>query len=167
MKIILETERLLLREFSPEDGFHFYHLNNDPEVIKYTGNNAFETLEEANDFIINYPDYRRYGFGRWAVILKETDEFLGWCGLKFENEKDEIDLGFRFYKKHWGKGYATESAMACVNYGFTELKIKEIVGRAYIENRASIIVLKKCGLNFVENFIYDNREAVKYVIKND
>ena len=75
MKIILETERLLLREFSPEDGFHFYHLNNDPEVIKYTGNNAFETLEEANDFIINYPDYQRYGFGRWAVILKETDEF--------------------------------------------------------------------------------------------
>lgn len=167
MKIILETERLLLREFSPEDGFHFYHLNNDPEVIKYTGNNAFETLEEANDFIINYPDYQRYGFGRWAVILKETDEFLGWCGLKFENEKDEIDLGFRFYKKHWGKGYATESAMACVNYGFTELKIEEIVGRAYIENRASIIVLEKCGLNFVENFIYDNREAVKYVIKND
>jgi RimJ/RimL family protein N-acetyltransferase len=167
MKIILETERLLLREFTPKDGFHFYHLNNDPDVVKYTGNSAFSSLEEANKFILNYNDYKLNGFGRWAVLLKDTNEFLGWCGLKFEEEKNEIDLGFRFYKKYWRKGYATESAIACVNYGFNKLKLKEIVGRAYLENKASISVLKKCGLIFVENFIYDNKNAVKYCIKND
>lgn len=92
MNIILETQRLYLREFIDSDGFHFYKLNNDPEVIKYTGNKAFQSLNEATNFIKNYSDYNQNGFGRRAVCLKETNEFLGWCGLK--KEKGEIDLDF-------------------------------------------------------------------------
>jgi len=164
MKIILETERLYLREFIDNDGFHFYHLNNDKEVLKYTGNSPFENIEEANVFIRNYNDYKRNGFGRWAVCLKSTDEFLGWCGLKFDNEKNEVDLGFRFYRKNWNNGYATESAKACVKFGFEKLELRKIVGRAYIENKASIEVLKKCNLKFTKNFNYDNRLAVLYTI---
>jgi [ribosomal protein S5]-alanine N-acetyltransferase len=167
MKIILKTERLYLREFVNSDGFHFYHLNNDNNVIKYTGNKPFNSLKEAMDFIKNYSDYKQNGFGRWAVCLKETDEFLGWCGLKFDEEKGEIDLGYRFYKKHWGKGYATEAAFGCIEYGFSKLKIKEIVGRAYIENAASIKVLEKCNLRFKKEFIYDSKPAVLYTITND
>lgn len=167
MKIILETERLYLREFIASDGFHFYHLNNDKDVIKYTGNKPFKSLEEANNFINNYSDYKRNGYGRWAVCLKDTNEFLGWCGLKYDEEKKEIDLGYRFYKVYWGKGYATESAKACVNYGFLTLKISEIVGRAYVENPSSIEVLKKCNFKFKKQFKYDNRLAVFYTIKND
>ena len=87
MKIILETDRLYLREFLASDGIHFYHLNNDEEVIRYTGNEPFDSLEDAMNFIKNYSDYKRNGYGRWAVCLKETNEFLGWCGLKYENEK--------------------------------------------------------------------------------
>lgn len=167
MKIILKTERLYLREFIGVDGFHFYHLNNDNDVVKYTGNKPFNSLEEANNFIDNYNEYQINGFGRWAVCLRETDEFLGWCGLKFESEKNEIDLGYRFYKKHWNKGYATESAKACVKYGFSELKMTEIVGKAYVENEASVEVLKKCNFKFKKNFMYNNRLAVLYTISND
>ena len=167
MKIILETERLYLREFLPEDGLNFFNLNSDPEVIKYTGNKAFESLSEANSFILNYSDYKEHGFGRWAVCLKSTNKFLGWCGLKLEIDKNEIDLGFRFSKNNWGKGYATESAIACVKYGFNILNLKEIVGRAYVKNKASIHVLEKCGLKFKANFKYDNKLAVLYSIKND
>lgn len=167
MKIILETDRLYLREFLASDGIHFYHLNNDEEVIRYTGNEPFDSLEDAMNFIKNYSDYKRNGYGRWAVCLKETNEFLGWCGLKYEKENNEVDLGYRFYKKHWGMGYATESAKACVKFGFSTLKIKDIVGRATIENKASIDVLKKCNFNFIKDFIYDNRPAVLYSIKND
>jgi len=165
MNIILETQRLYLREFINSDGFHFYELNNDPEVIKYTGNKAFQSLDEANNFIKNYSDYRQNGFGRWAVCLKETDEFLGWCGLK--QEKQVIDLGFRFYKKYWNNGFATEAAKACINYGFLKLKLPEIIGRAYVKNTASIRVLKKCNLKFEKRFEYDKKPTVLYTIKND
>jgi RimJ/RimL family protein N-acetyltransferase len=167
MKIILETNRLYLREFIDADGFHFYHLNNDLDVIKYTGNEPFKSLSAATEFIKNYSDYQRNGYGRWAVCLKENNEFLGWCGLKYEVNTGEIDLGYRFYKKHWYKGYATESAKACVHYGFSKLKMKEIVGRATIKNIASIEVLKKCNLKFKEKFMYNNKPAVLYTIRND
>jgi len=167
MKIILETERLYLREFLDSDGYHFFHLNNDPDVIKYTGNSAFESLEEASRFIENYSDYERNGFGRWAVCLKTTNEFLGWCGLKFEEDSKEIDLGYRFYKKNWGRGYATEAAFACVKYGFETLNLKRIIGRSYLVNSGSIKVLENCNLKFESKMKYDNEPAVLYSIEND
>ena len=167
MKIIIKTTRLYLREFIESDGFHFYHLNNDVDVVKYTGNGSFKSLSDGTTFIKNYSDYQRNGYGRWAVCLKENNEFLGWCGLKYEEDKGEVDLGYRFYKKHWNKGFATESAKACVHYGFSKLKMKEIVGRAYIENSASIEVFKKCNLIFKEEFMYNNQPAVLYSIRND
>ena len=167
MKIILETERLYLREFIESDGFHFYHLNNDIEVLKYTGNKPFSSLEAANDFIFNYDEYKKNGFGRWAVCLKETNEFFGWCGLKFDKEKAEVDLGYRFYKKYWGKGYATEAALACINYGFLNFSLTKIIGRAHIENAPSIEVLKKCNFIFKKQFIYDKQPTVLYTLKND
>jgi len=162
MKVILETERLYLREFIASDGLHFYDLNNDFEVIKYTGNKPFKSLEEAMDFIKNYSDYKRNGYGRWSVCLKETHEFIGWCGLKYEEENKENDLGYRFYKKHWGKVYATEAAKACVNYGFSVLKLNKLVGRASLENIGSIEVLKKCGFIYKNKFIYNHQPAVLY-----
>lgn len=152
IKYIFETDRLYLREFIFEDGFHFFHLNNDPDVIKFTGNKPFESLDEANLFIKNYSNYKKNGYGRWAVCLKETNEFLGWCGLKYEEAKEEIDLGYRFYKKYWGNGYATEAAIAYVNYGFEKLNLKKIVGRSYEKNIASIQVLKNCNLKFTKKF---------------
>ena len=167
MKIILETKRMYLRELLSEDGEHFFNLNSDPEVVKYTGNTAFKSLEEANGFILNYKDYKVNGFGRWAVCLKETDEFLGWCGLKYDQTKNEVDLGFRFFKTNWGKGYATESAKACLKDGFEVSNLKKIVGRAYETNLASIKVLEKCGLQFKTKFKYDNHPAILYAITND
>lgn len=167
MNIILETERLYLREFSSLDAVHFYNLNNDPDVLKYTGNEPFKSLLEAQEFIVNYSDYTINGYGRWAVCLKETDEFLGWCGLKKDENSGEVDLGFRFYKRNWGKGYATESGLACINYGFHHLLLNKIIGRAYIDNLASICVLKKCKFNFVKKFKYDNQSAVLFELNYD
>lgn len=162
MKIIIETSRLYLREFIPEDGYHFFHMNNDPEVVKYTGNEPFESMESAMGFIADYAEYKHHGFGRWAVCCRETDTFFGWCGLKYKSEYDAVDLGFRFYRKYWNRGYATESGRACLKYGFEVLGLKRIIGRAYTENHASIQVLQKCGMKFVKTYEYDNREAKLY-----
>ena len=165
MKEILQTERLLLRELNPDDAENFYKLNLNPNVIKYTGNSAFKDIDEAKEFLENYQDYKLNGFGRWAVIEKSTNEFLGWCGLKYDKNLDETDIGFRFFEEHWNKGLATESAKACINFGFENLNLKSIVGRAMSENIASIKVLEKIGLKFEREFDFDeNNKGVIYRI---
>lgn len=163
MTKILETSRLILREMTPEDAENAYILNLDPEVLRYTGDDPFESVEEAREFLEKYESYKKYGFGRWAVILKETGEYLGWCGLKYTPELDEFDIGYRLMKKFWGKGYATEAAEACLNLGFNQFGMKTIVGRAMPENGASVRVLEKIGLTYLENRMTDGTEEVIYI----
>jgi [ribosomal protein S5]-alanine N-acetyltransferase len=162
--IIAETDRLILREITPADAEQAYLLNLDPEVIRYTGDVSFSNVEEAKTFLENYSSYKQYGFGRWAVIDKHTIEFLGWCGLKFLEDEGLHDIGFRFFKKHWGKGYATEAAKACLQLGFDKYNMPSIIGRAAKENKASINVLRKLGLTFLKESDCHGDEAVIYVI---
>ena len=164
MKFIIETDRLLLREFILDDAEKFYQLNLNPNVIKYTGNVAFKSIEEAKSFLENYNDYKANGYGIWAVINKESNEFIGWCGLKYGELENETDIGFRFFEEEWNKGYATESAAACLKYGFEVLKLNRIIGRAMKENTASIKVLEKIGLVYETDCVFENKEAVIYKI---
>lgn len=149
-KSIIETPRLILREFTVDDAYKIWELNSDPEVIKYTGDPPFENVESARKFIENYEEYKKTGFGRWVVIHKDSNSFLGWCGLKL-NEQNLVDIGFRFFKREWNKGYATEAAKACLQYGFMELNIKEIIGRVALENTSSIKVLEKLSMEYWKN----------------
>lgn len=165
MKQILETNRLVLRELHPSDAKSFYDLNSNANVIKYTGNSAFKNVDEARGFLEGYQDYKLNGYGRWAVIEKATDKFIGWCGLKFGEMKNETDIGFRFFEEEWNKGYATESAVACMQYGFENLKLKRIIGRAMKENIGSIKVLEKIGLKYEKDIEFDGKEAVIYAIE--
>src|ERR1700760_1106177 len=121
MPIILETTRLVLKEFSPDDAQNIYDLNCDSEVTKYLGGNIYNSVDDVVEFIKGYDQYEKYGQGRLSVFEKETGDFIGWCGLKYLEDKQFSDLGYRLLKKHWGKGYATEASIACVNYGFYTL----------------------------------------------
>jgi RimJ/RimL family protein N-acetyltransferase len=158
---IIETDRLTLREFVVSDYKKLYELNSDSDVLKYTGDFPFNSVLDAKRFIENYSDYKRNGFGRWVVIHKGSNKFLGWCGLKL-NEENIVDIGFRFFKKEWNKGYATESAKAVLNFGFNSLGIDKIIGRTASNNVASIKVLEKLNMNFwkvadcqgIENSLY-------------
>ena len=162
--IVIETERLYLKEFSLADAESMFALNLEPEVLKYTGDSAFISVEEARDFIENYKQYQLYGFGRWSAFIKDNGEYIGWCGLKYSEDKNECDVGFRFFKKHWKKGFATESAIACVNFGFEKLQIDKIVGRAMSANFASVKVLEKIGMKFTKEFDFDGEPGVIYEI---
>lgn len=164
--IILETERLYLREMNARDAEYAYLLNLDPDVIKYTGDRPFKSIGAAAIFLTDYDHYRKYGFGRWAVINKSGNEFLGWCGLKYTAEVDEYDIGFRFFKKYWAQGFATESAKACMDLGFNKFKMKVIVGRVMKENTGSIKVLEKLGLQFHKTFDFDGTEGLIYTIED-
>lgn len=148
--MIAETNRLILRELRQDDAEHFYELNNDPEVIKYTGDKAFESIEEARSFLKNYSHYRENGFGRWAVIRKDDKVFIGWCGLKL-NEEGYVDIGFRIFQKYWGKGYATEAAKKFIDLGFNRFGLSEIIGRTANENKSSFRVLEKIGMTYFKN----------------
>jgi len=161
---ILETERLYLREMTIEDAENAYLLNIDPEVLQFTGDEPFESIEKAKQFLESYDHYKKYGFGRWAVILKSNHEFIGFCGLKYTKEEDEFDIGFRLVKKHWNKGFATEAAKACIDLGLSKFNMKEIVGRVMKDNLASIRVLEKLGLSFHQSTVTDGYEELIYKI---
>ncbi|MFK7785837.1 MAG: GNAT family N-acetyltransferase [Crocinitomicaceae bacterium] len=159
--MIAETQRLTLRELQQDDADHFYELNNDPEVLKYTGDKAFKSIEEARDFLTNYSHYKENGYGRWAVIRKEDHAFLGWCGLKL-NEEGYVDIGFRIFRKYWGKGYATEAAQRSIELGFEKFGLREIIGRTANENKGSFRVLEKVGMTFFKNDECDGIENASY-----
>ena len=120
-KSIIETERTYLREFLPVDADGFYRLNLDPEVIKYTGDQPFKSVAAARNFIEKYDQYKKYRYDRWAVCLKDSTEFIGFCGLKYHPDEDITEVGFRFFRSYWNLGFATETTLACIAYGFSKL----------------------------------------------
>ena len=165
MNVIIETERLLLRTFTERDATLIYELNLDPDVTRYT-HDPVKDLDHAKEILEKtiLPQYALYNHGRWAVHLKPTLEFLGWCGLKYRSELNEIDLGFRFKKDFWGKGYATEAAYASIRYGFHKLNLRRIVGRAEPFNTGSCNVLEKCGMAYIGNEEVDGYPVKTYEI---
>ena len=159
MKIFAETSRLILRDIELFDAKDLLEMDLDERVTKYTGKNSIGTIEEANDvvrMILN--QYAENGVGRWAVIEKQSGEFLGWTGLKFHNEMENnhigfYDLGYRFKFQYWNKGYATEACLSCLKIGFEQLKLQEIIAMVHPDNLTSMKVAEKCGFKFVETFI--------------
>ncbi|TGE14083.1 GNAT family N-acetyltransferase [Hymenobacter elongatus] len=158
MEIFAETERLLLREILPTDADGLFALNSDPEVLRYLGAEPIRTIEESRaqvDFIRQ--QYLANGIGRWAVVEKQTNAFIGWSGLKLvagptNGHSNYHDLGYRFVRQYWGRGYATEAAHAALRYGFDTLRLPAIYAVADVENTASNQVLQKVGLQFIETF---------------
>ena len=167
MHIVFETPRLILRRFTEEDAAQLLYLNRDPDVIKYVHELPLETEEQALNIIksVILPQYENK-LGRWAIHIKENVEFIGWCGLKFLPKNDEIDLGYRLVKKEWGKGFATEAAQHALLYGFNELKLQLITGKAHVENTASLNVLEKIGMQFIREEIEDGCPIKVYTIVN-
>lgn len=160
----LETERTFLRKLTADDAENFYQLNLDPAVLAYTGDKPFDSIASAESFLANYDQYIKYGVGRLGVIEKSTGHFIGWCGLKYSPDTNEYDIGFRFFRSYWNKGFATETAMRCIQHGLHDLQLPEIIGRAMKDNTASIKVLEKLGMKCKGNFDFDGQEGVLYSI---
>ena len=160
--MILETERLVLREFELSDAQQFFELNNNPKVLRYTGNEPFPSLEESKEFIHNYSAYSDFGYGRWAVVLKSSNIFIGWCGLKFHPQENYTDLGFRFFEKYWNQGFATESSRGVIKYAFETLDLTKLVARVEQENTASIKVLYKLGFKQTNSIKFNNVQGLMF-----
>lgn len=144
----LETERLHLRLFTYDDLQVMFDLNSDPEVIKYAEPEPLKDLLEAKKVLEEGPlaDYRKYGYGRFAVELKQTGKVIGFCGIKYLPEIDLPEVGYRYLRKYWGRGIGTEAARACVEFARDDLNVQKLVALIIPENIASIRVAEKLGM---------------------
>ena len=165
---ILETERLLLREFDQGDAAAVYVLGSDPAVTRYTHDpgGALTSVEQAREVLRSHPiaDYRKHGFGRWACVHKASGEVIGFAGLKYLDDLSEVDIGYRLLPAYWGVGLATEVCRAVLDYGFAHLRLERIIGLVDPENVASVRVLEKLGLTFDEVMEDQGLTVAKYVI---
>ena len=158
--IILETPRLILRQFTEGDVDNLFNLNNDPKVMRYLTGGKPTPREEIRDQIIPFhlAVYgRRDRLGTWAAESTATGEFLGWFHFRPGPDSDitNIDLGYRLRRPAWNMGYATEGSRALIDRGFTELGVERVFAHTMTLNAASRRVLEKCGLRLVGTSPYD------------
>ena len=143
----LETLRLAMREFVPEDFDDVHRLDRDARVMKYiTGKPA--TVEETEATIRRVTRYYRLypDLGGWYTVRRDTGKFIGWFSLKYAGKSPDIEIGYRLLPDAWGQGFATEGASAMHDYGFGDLDLHRIIGVTHPGNRASQNVLMKAGL---------------------
>jgi RimJ/RimL family protein N-acetyltransferase len=159
MDLILETNRLLLRPLELSDAEDMFTMDKNPEVHKYLWQTPAKEIEEIIK-VIDYvrSQYKKNNIGRFATIIKETGEFIGWTGIKFVDDHTEngntnfYDYGYRLNQKFWGKGYATEASLAWLEYGFNQMNIDKMNAYTHAQNGASNHVLQKVGLKFMEDY---------------
>ncbi|MET3537125.1 GNAT family N-acetyltransferase [Chryseobacterium limigenitum] len=155
----LETERLILRKLEESDYERLFLLDSDPEVMKYIGIPVLKDINQSKDVIrMIQKQYEDNGIGRLAVIEKESNLLIGWSGLKFLTQSingynNVYELGYRFLPEYWGKGFATESAKASLDYGFNDLNIDVIYAMAHSENDGSNHILQKLGFERTDEFM--------------
>lgn len=148
---ILETPRLILRHQRVEDLDSLYALYRDPDVTRYIPD-APRTRQEAKEelqwFLNGHPKHPQLGL--WAAIHKETDQFIGRCGLLpwTIDGRDEVEVAYLLAKAYWGQGLGTEVAQAIVNYAFEQLHLARLICLIDPDNRASIRVAGKIGMTF-------------------
>ena len=147
---ILETERLIIRQLSKDDAEFIFELLNEPSFIRNIGDRNIRTLDDACAYIVNGPvaSYAKNGFGLWLVVLKETNESIGMCGLIRRESLENVDIGYALLPKFWSKGYAVEAARAVKEYAKDVVRLERLVAIVDPTNEGSIRLLEKLGLRY-------------------
>jgi RimJ/RimL family protein N-acetyltransferase len=163
----IKTERLNLRPFRLQDAEPLRQILSVPGVLEHFPSSDPPDLERVKKLVQKQIDHwREHDYGWWAVEPIEEGELIGWSGLQYLPETDEIEIGYLLSKPYWGEGLATESAIAGLDYGFRTLEIQEIVGIVHPENIASQRVLQKIGLEYQEEAEYFGMACYKYLMRN-
>lgn len=160
MRVFLETERLLLREFTAEDVDNLVELDSDPDVMQHITGGIATSREEIKTetlpaFLAYYDRGPRYGF--WAAVEKSTGDFLGWFHFRpgQGHPDDEPELGYRLRKSAWGQGYGAEGSRALIRKGFTEADVRRVLAETMVVHTASRRVMEKSGMSVARTFHAD------------
>ena len=147
---ILETERTILREVTENDAEFILDLLNQPSFIRYIGDRNVRNVTQARDYIESRfrESYKKFGFGLWAVELKEMNAPIGICGFVKRDSLPDADIGFAFLPQFEKKGYAFESAAAAMKYGRDVLGLKRVVAITSQDNESSGRLLEKIRFKF-------------------
>ncbi|HYP01337.1 MAG TPA: GNAT family N-acetyltransferase [Pyrinomonadaceae bacterium] len=164
----LETARLRLRMFAPEDAGELSLITSDPDVMEYIG----EGLPLSPDATtVNLASiigtFKRRGFGRWALVHKELNKLIGYCGLSYNNVQVGVEVAYLLARPYWGQGLATEAARACLRYGFEVLRLDTIGGVTRPGNDKSRRVLERLGMKYVCDAVYHGYDCVHYSISRN
>ena len=167
MKVIADTDRLKLREFSKEDAPFILELLNTPQWIKFIGDRNVRTLDAAREYAANrlITSYQRFGFGLYMVELKDSTP-IGMCGLVRREALEDVDLGFAFLPEYQGLGYAQEASSAIMDVARKKVKSKRLVAITMVDNANSINLLRKLGFNFEKtvNFPGEDQTLMMYAV---
>lgn len=164
MNSVLETDRLLLRCLTRDDADNLLGIFTDPHAMRYFP--ATKTRAQTIEWIDwNLDSYRQRGYGLWAVVLKESGEFAGQCGLIMQpavDGRDEVEIGYSFLARKWNFGFATEAAIACRDFGFATLRLKRLVSLIDPANLASRRVAEKVGMSCEKEIERWNKRMLVY-----
>ena len=160
-RIVLETPRLVLREMGTEDRGALASILQDERVM-YAYNGAFSEEETEAWLEKQLRRYREYGFGLWAAVLRDTGEMIGQCGITMQEYGGGLvpEIGYLLAYAYWHRGYATEAARACREYGFDVLRFDALYAIIRDTNRASQAVAARCGMRVAGRMVKHYRGAV-------
>ncbi|MFN2392028.1 MAG: GNAT family N-acetyltransferase [Pyrinomonadaceae bacterium] len=162
--IILETKRLILRTWKFDDAEDALKIWGNSDVMKYIGK-PFENLDVAKKAMQNAISVQeKHRICLWAVVAKENQTIIGACGFHPVEDK-VLEIAYHFIPEVWGKGFASETVQGCIEFAFTKLNIKKIVGFTDVENLGSQKVLEKNGFEFVEIVTFDEKPERSYELK--
>lgn len=161
--IVADTERLILRRLDETDAAFILELVNEPSWLRFIGDKGVYDLDGARRYLRDGPMamYGKHGFGLYRVESKDSGEAIGMCGLIKRDSLDDVDIGFAFLPRHWGKGYAREAAAATLALGRRDFGLKRIVAITSLDNDRSIALLESLGFVFEQTIRSDLGDEVK------
>lgn len=165
---ILETSRLILREFAVDDADALACVLSDPEAMKFYPM-AFDRAAVEGWIVHNQQRYTKDGHGLWGMVLKSSGELIGDCGLTVQQIEGagEIEVGYHVRRDLWGQGLATEAAKACRDWGFARLSVDRLISIIRPENITSLRVAEKNGMTVWKNVIYANLPHLVYAVRRE
>lgn len=166
MNVIVETDRLIIREFGEDDVLSLYKIESDTRIIEFIPWSKLSTLNDCKRKIKKFiGDYKKYKLNSWAVVVKETNEVIGITQLFYSNKIKGVEIGTKILPEYWSMGYASELSRAIVHYGLHELGIDEITAVTDINNAGAIKSLINMGMTLKKYGYYNGSEAAFYSLK--
>jgi RimJ/RimL family protein N-acetyltransferase len=164
----ITTPRTVLRAFREEDIAQLHQILLNPNVLRYFPASPPPSFEKVQKLVeMQQAHWEEHDYGWWGVALRDTDQLIGWCGINFLPETDEVELKYLLAQEFWGRGLATETSIASLMYAVTNTDLDSIIGLVHPENIASLRVLEKVGMSFLDRKQYFGMECLRYIIQRE